>query len=239
MLETAPVLIRMKSLIDSWEDMADRRSIFLACYAVMTRNMLASINTGVFCDPVWVNRLLEEFAEYYFKAVANYETSMHASSQVWKLTFEATREPKIMPVQHLILGVNAHINYDLVLTLVDLLEPEWPTLSSSLRLERFADHCTINQIIARSVDEVQDTILERHSPGMDLIDKIFGRLDEWMISNMIARWRDRVWQQSVQWVEAVSAEEKISVLKQVESSALRKAQWIKMQWKKQDFEKNI
>ena len=64
--DSQPVLNRMQRLIDQWESCSDRRRFFLACYRMMTANMLAAIERKEFDDPAWVARLLEHFAEYYF-----------------------------------------------------------------------------------------------------------------------------------------------------------------------------
>jgi len=44
-----------------------------------------------------------------------------------------------LTVQNLILGVNAHINYDLVLATADMLEPEWSQLDEERRQARHDD----------------------------------------------------------------------------------------------------
>lgn len=36
----------------------------------------------------------------------------------------------------------------------------------------------MNRIIAGTVDEVQDAVLERYAPAMDLVDKLLDPLDE-------------------------------------------------------------
>ena len=102
-----------------------------------------------------------------------------------------------MALQRLFLGVNAHINYDLVLTLIDLLRDEWSHLDEHGIAHRLSDHRKVNEIIANTIDEVQDTILEREAPALDLIDKGLGRLDEMLIAKLITAWRDRVWEQAV------------------------------------------
>ena len=50
-------------------------------------------------------------------------------------------------LQNLLLGINAHINYDLVLTIYDMPAPEWERLTEEQRRRRFQDHCTVNVII--------------------------------------------------------------------------------------------
>jgi hypothetical protein len=226
-----PMLARMQSQVERWEASFDRRAIFLACYAVMTRNMLNSINSGIFNDPSWVGKLLGRFAEYYFEALETYQNGNPRLPLVWRETFNAALNPRILPVQHLILGVNAHINYDLVLTLVEMLRNEWPALNREGRSLRYLDHCTINRIIARSIDEVQDEILERYSPEMDLVDKAFGKLDEWAIARLISLWREQVWRRTQKWLEAESLDEQDRLHQNLERACLRKSKLILLQWR--------
>jgi hypothetical protein len=224
------VLRKMLEQIEVWEASQDRRAIFLSCYSVMTRNMIHSLKSGVFHDEKWVDELLNHFADYYFRAHEVYESGSETAPPIWRLTFEAAQNPKVLAVQHLILGVNAHINFDLVLALVDMLEPEWMSLADIGRRRRFQDHCTINTIIASSIDEVQDSILERYSPGMSLIDRAFGHLDEMLISKLITHWRERVWQNAARCVNCSSPEERDDLIRQVEGASLRKGQAILLRW---------
>jgi hypothetical protein len=126
-------LRRMQDTIDQWALTGDRRAVFLRCYAMMTQNILAGIEQGEFTDPAWVQLLLDRFADYYFSALEAYELRSPLTPGVWKTTFDAAQTPKTAAIQLLLMGVNAHINYDLVLVLVDLLEPEWARLPEAER----------------------------------------------------------------------------------------------------------
>lgn len=83
------------------------------------------------------------------------------------------------------MGINAHINFDLVLTIYDMLKEEWSQLSDLERQDRYEDHVKVNDIIYNSIDAVQDTIIEKEHPSMDIIDKLFGRVDEYLLSRFI------------------------------------------------------
>lgn len=218
-----PVIQRMQALIQQWEAAADRRSVFLSCYMLMTSNMLAAIDAGEFDDAGWVHTLLHRFADYYFDALTRYEQNSLATPAVWRVTFEAARRPQTHVLQNLLLGVNAHINYDLVLTLVDMLEREWAGLSPEQRQRRYADHCHVNQVIGQTVDCVQDTIVERLAPALDIVDKLLGPLDEWMASRLISHWRDQVWQHAVLLMETPQPAERERLRRQVEAASLQRA----------------
>jgi hypothetical protein len=220
MSELQSVVERMSGLVSQWEAAGDRRSIFLSCYRLMTGNMLAAIQAGEFRDGQWISALLEHFAGYYFNALQAYEAWPSTAPAVWRVTFDVARDPKPHVLQNLMLGINAHINYDLIFAIADLLEPEWEKLSQEMREGRYADHCHVNRVIARTVDSVQDTIVERYSPGMDLVDRGFGPLDEWAISRLITAFREHVWRQALHRVEAGTVEQREHLRHEVETECL-------------------
>ena len=219
-------MTRMLELVQRWQQAADQRFIFLDCYALMTRNMLAALAGTEFMDPRWVDRLLHRFAEYYFTALDAYEQDPDSTPRVWKIAHNSARAPHTMALQKLLLGVNAHINYDLVLALVDVLEVEWPKLTELQRSGRYTDHCRVNEVIGRTIDAVQDQVLDPVMPAMDIIDRIMGSLDERMISGLISNWRESVWQHATLLLESQDAGERTKYLKQVEEHALRLAEMI-------------
>jgi hypothetical protein len=111
-LPNAPVIHRMQSFVSEWESQSDQRSIFLSCYMLMTGNMLTAVDQKEFSDPQWVDGLLHAFADYYFIALDTYNLHPTSAPPVWKLAHDACRDPSMSPLQKLLLGVNAHINYD-------------------------------------------------------------------------------------------------------------------------------
>jgi hypothetical protein len=223
MVPEKPVLERMKDQIATWEAAEDRRYIFLSCYAMMTENMLAALQAGDFEDVDWVSRLLENFAGFYFRALEAYESDRSLTPAAWLIAFEATRRPKIHVLQNLVLGINAHVTYDLVLALADILSPEWQDLSEDQRRMRYHDHCHVNDIISKTVDRVQDQVVERLEPELRVVDTLLGPLDEWMTSLMIADWRDEVWKRATHLVEAKAEAERKELEKHVEEFSIRRA----------------
>ena len=215
------VIQQMQALIQNWTGINDSRRIFLSCYQLMTHNTLQAIERDEFFDSIWVKHMLNRFADYYFIALDKYETDPQAAPMVWQLAHNATRTAKAMAIQSLLLGVNAHINYDLVLTLVDVLTPEWNTLDEIQLRNRYTDHDRVNSIIASSIDAVQDEILEPAMPIMEFIDTGFGRLDERLISNLIRNWRENVWNNAIQILSNESMEYREEYITQVEKDALK------------------
>ena len=188
MINGQSVTVKMTSLLEGFEKVSDHRAIFLNCYLLMTQNMLKAVETREFQDPDWVFTFILHFADYYFEALTIYEEHDPAVPAVWRIAHQAADSPKTQVMQNLLLGINAHINYDLVLALVDLLEPGWNHLPAAACDQRRSDFYKVNEIIRNTIDAVQDEVVERYSPRMDLVDKMFGPFDEWVISRLISGW---------------------------------------------------
>jgi hypothetical protein len=217
------VMERMQSIIDGWEAASDRRAIFLGCYALMTGNMLEAIEQGVFEDNAWVSTLLQHFAEYYFNALLAYDSFPEKAPLVWRYAFDAANQPHVHVLRNLVLGVNAHINYDLVFALSDMLQDEWGQLTQEQRQSRYRDHCLVNKIITDTIDSVQDQVVDRYDAKMEVVDKILGPLDEWMTAWMIRDWREQVWLLAVQLIEALDEAERQAMIAAVEKHSLNRA----------------
>ncbi len=221
-----PVVAKMEQHIARWEAEQDSRSVFLSCYRLMTINMYQALEEGQFADPVWVGALLEHFANYYFIALEAYEAGDHATPEAWQIAFQAAKQPGLSVIQHLLLGVNAHINYDLVLAEVDLLDPEWPGLTPEQRASRQADHERVNQVIGETIDAVQDTILEPRQPRLEILDRLMGGLDEWLISRLIRHWRAEVWETALNFLETPDPESRASLRRMRSTQVVRMADTI-------------
>jgi hypothetical protein len=219
-----PIIDRMSTQLAGWQDTADQRSVFLQCYTLMTRNMLVAVDAGTFHDGVWVSTLLHRFADYYFRALDSFTLHASTTPRVWRHAFEMAQQPRIHSLQHLFLGVNAHIRYDLVLTLNDMLCGEWPELSEVQRQQRYADHSQVNRIIYETVNAVQDGVIEKLNPEMDIVDTLMGGLDEWLIYKLISRWRDQVWQQAHDMIACTADSDRTRVIYAVEERVMQHAE---------------
>ena len=193
-------IVAMDELVARWGE-ADRRSIFVRAYREMTSSMFAAIAAGEFEDGHWVERLLERFAEYYFEAVALHASDPDRCPAVWRVAFDATVEDGLSPLRALFLGINAHINYDLALCVADVMD-DWANLDDSTRESRQNDYEGVNLVIKRTVDTVQDEVVDPIAPGWGVVDLLMGPVDEWLFSTLIADWRHDTWDDALALLEA-------------------------------------
>jgi hypothetical protein len=75
-------------------------------------------------------------------------------------------------VNHLLLGMTAHILHDLPLAIAEVLPRD--------HRSRFrSDFLRLIWVIHRTIDTIQDRIATRYAPGLLLLDRLLGRVDEW------------------------------------------------------------
>jgi hypothetical protein len=70
--------------------------------------------------PQWLGRLDVIFANLYFDAVVNWQRNATKTARSWVPLFESRRRPDIMRIQFALAGMNAHINHDLPIALVQV-----------------------------------------------------------------------------------------------------------------------
>jgi hypothetical protein len=182
---------RLTTLEATFRERGDRRGAFLCVYARVTEAVGAAIDAGEFADPEWVTDYLVTFADLYREALLAYETGdLVALPDPWQVAFETAARGDALVVQDVVLGINAHVNYDLALALQRVgVGPD--------RRARYADHCAVNAVLRSLVDEVQDRIAEFYAPGVTDLDESFGRLDEALSMFSLREGRDSAWRSAV------------------------------------------
>jgi hypothetical protein len=170
------------------EDACTERShlgVFPAMYRGVTAAVLDAIRTGgFFDDDEGVEHLTIVFADLYFDAYDRYRGHDEAAG-CWVVAFETAESPQPrMILQHLLLGMNAHINLDLGLATYEAAGDDLPLMK--------ADFVRVNQILFQILDALQGG-LGQVSPRMKLIDRLGGQWDERMMRVGLRTCRDLAW----------------------------------------------
>lgn len=214
---------KMASQLAIWDHAGDGRAVFLDCYLRMTHAVLERVDDGAFDDPAWVARLLDRFADYYFDSIDG-GVSGRPIPEPWVLAHAAAVGQDAHPFQLLLAGVNAHINYDLVATTVDLLGDEWAGLDAAGRRARRRDYDAINDVIAATADLVQDEVVERRVRWFSVADVVLGRWDERAAVKLLTTWRTQVWRHATEILD--DPDHRDDRLAAVERQCARRAHWL-------------
>jgi hypothetical protein len=196
---------RLGELLEAFEAREDRRSMFLTVYSRVTGAVGDRIDRGGFEDPGWVADYLVAFANLYREAVHDFETGdLDALADPWQIAFEAAEQEGYHALQHVALGINAHINYDLALALHEV-------GVCSDRARKRTDHVAVTDVLRRLVDENQDRLAEKYDPGIAAIDESLGDLDELFSILAIDECRDSAWRTAVALSSSLSVRRRFAM----------------------------
>lgn len=218
---------RMKARLAQLETAGDNRRVFLEVYLAMTTKMARSLRGGNFLDPSWACRLTDNFADLYFAADDAFEAGTGCPA-VWERTFTIAREGRATTVEHALLGINAHITYDLPMAVARTIrDPGDDTLAHGrpppdVLARRRYDFEVVNQLIAETIDVVQTRLARRFLP-LRLLDPLAGRVDEYLAARFLRSARTQGWPIAVALLSATTDPEQERIRKHLEAVALHAA----------------
>ncbi|MEP6494679.1 MAG: DUF5995 family protein [bacterium] len=106
------VIVRLDEIIERAIDERDRLGYFAVLYRTVTAAVKDGIAAGRFEDGPRMERLDVIFANRYLHAFDSHRRGA-SPSRSWQVAFEAGSSRRVVILQHLLLGMNAHINLDL------------------------------------------------------------------------------------------------------------------------------
>jgi hypothetical protein len=162
------LVARMAELLAQLEDVGDPGRFFLGTYLRTTTAVGAALDRGLFEDPDWVIRWDVDFAELYLVAVEGHHHAPATVDAPWRLAFGA--DPGLPPEAHVLLGMNAHINYDLPQSLIRVIGPA-DFGSADVLARRGRDHERIDDVLASRVG-AEDAALERAGGRRTRLDRV-------------------------------------------------------------------
>lgn len=183
------LLERMRGLHETLEDEGNPARFFLGTYLRTTEAVGSALSAGRFEDPSWVAVWDVDFAGFYLDALEAHRKAPADVAAPWRLAFGA--DPGLPPEAHVLLGMNAHINYDLPQSLLDVILPEDFATPSVLDLRR-RDHERIDDVLAARVD-AEDSALERAGGRRTLVDRLLAPVNRRASRAFLREARQKVW----------------------------------------------
>lgn len=179
------VIERLGHQIDRCRSQDSRLGYFPALYRRVTVAVKEGIAQGAFEDGARMERLDVIFANRYLDA-ANQWTQGQSPTRSWRVAFEAAESWPPIVLQHLLLGINAHINLDLAIAAAQTAPG-----AALPALQRDFDH--INVILGNQVGNVK-TSLSSVWPLLRFYDRFAGGAADVMINFSMNRARNASWQ---------------------------------------------
>jgi hypothetical protein len=186
------LVVRMAASLEPLQAANDQRQYFHATYQRTTIAVAEALAQGSFADPGWVERWDVAFAELYLEALEAGLTG-RKPARPWAVAFGAPAS--LPPLRHVLLGMNAHINYDLPQALVAVISDEQfddPQLLAS----READHRAIDDVLTSRVAAEDDELASLSGP-IPLLDRLLRPFNRLGTQRFLREARRKVWANAI------------------------------------------
>ena len=182
------LIARMAALLEPLESAGDKRRYFHATYQRTTIAVAEEIKRGGFADPGWVEEWDVAFAGLYLDAL---EAGLAGKtpSRPWAIAFGAP--DGLPPLRHVLLGMNAHINFDLPQAIVAVISDE-QFADATLIARREADHRAIDEVLASRVAAEDEELASLSGPA-PLLDRLLAPLNRLGTQRFLREARQKVW----------------------------------------------
>ena len=182
----------MAALLETLREAGDHRQYFHATYYRTTIAVAEELRRGGFADPDWVERWDVAFADLYLDAIRD-SLAGRSTTRPWEIAFHAPAD--LPPLRHVLLGMNAHINYDLPQALLAVITDEQFS-DAALIARREADHRAIDSVLASRVAGEGDELARVSGPPSRL-DRLLEPLNRLGTRRFLREAREKVWANAI------------------------------------------
>ena len=174
----------LNSIISETKKEGSTLGYFTVLYCKVTQKVKEGITNGDFEDGPRMEHLDVVFANRYIKAYYEYK-SKQKPSLCWEIAFKKSDDFWLIMMQHLLLGMNAHINYDLGIAAAEVCPGN---AIHSLK----NDFNKINTILASLVGNVEKALSDIW-PTLKWILKKTNKVDTFLVDFSMQMARDGAW----------------------------------------------
>lgn len=168
----------------------DAARSFTGVYRRTTAAVGDEIARGGFLDGEWVDRWDEEFGLLYLRPLDAHRAGQPVSGP-WRVAFRQWEtQPELPPLRHVLVGINAHINYDLPQALLAVIS-DAELDDAALRRRRARDHEHVDEVLAARV--AAEDLLLRSVRAPSLLDRVLTPLNRLSTRRLLRESRAKVW----------------------------------------------
>jgi hypothetical protein len=183
-----PTALHRMRAIEALLPDSDGLKWFDLLYRMVTEAVLADLEIGRWEDRAWVTDLDVIFANLYFDAVRLWLTIPEGAPRAWRPLLAARHHDGISEVQYALAGMNAHINRDLPVAVIQACRDRG--ISPVKGSPQYRDYQRINAILTR-VETIAVEVLGRGPVG--LITRGLGKIDDVLAMWSVRKARSSAW----------------------------------------------
>jgi hypothetical protein len=197
------VLTALDEIIETSKEMSSPLGYFAALYRKVTQKVKDGIEAkNVFQNNPRMERLDVIFASRYIDAYRAYQKG-ETTTLSWMEAFDLSKKYWPIVLQHLLIGMNAHINLDLGIAAAEVMQGK--------DIDDLEDDFNkINEILADLVGDVEKDLTEIW-PRLKWVLKYTHTFDDFLINFSMKEAREGAWKFAVQFHGTVQSEQPAAI----------------------------
>lgn len=208
----------------------DWQAPFQLTYLTFSERIFQALTARRFRDHAWATDMCCRFIEVYEHQLGRWQSRDPGLCRPWRIAFESMEDGKVNALQAMLLGMNAHIHYDLAFTTLGACRWAGDLPDSAARRSlaasrsgvpagRYHDFLLVNQVGWESLSHIQDEVLSTFSRlfywGNRLVRDVSKRVGQ----RVFLHARDTSWTQTTLLIHARDGVERSRVARVIDAYA--------------------
>lgn len=193
------VIAALDNIIETSKTNNDPLGYFAALYRQVTVKVKEGIASNFFEDGPRMEKLDVIFASRYINAYYAYKNNEPVTAS-WKKAFDLSKKYWPIVLQHLLIGMNAHINLDLGIAAAEVMKGKD---IQSLK----GDFDKINEVLSSLVHTIENDLTEIW-PTLKKLLKWTGKIDNFLVDFSMEIARDGAWDFAVKYADTPENQQK-------------------------------
>jgi hypothetical protein len=209
----------LRLLTDRLRERDDSRAAFSEVYSLITWRVACNVEAprSVFLEPAWVSRLAGRFCELYLRTLA-----VGPGCSTWAASYRYAGRRATAPIQEAVLGLSAHINYDLPIGIYQNIVELGGRGDPSMLARYKHDHDAVNELLDQTVAETFERLANGHGCAVSaFISRRASAVAHRAIMQMLVTWRAWVWGEVLALLAASGPRERAVIVRRMDRRASR------------------
>ena len=187
----------LAEVADRFYRVRDPRAAFPEIYGVITREVAAELRSAEcgFIEPAAISELMGRFATRYLETLQWSLDGARQDCEAWRVAYEYAARRATIPFQDVVLGLSAHINYDLAVGISQTIIANGLHQDERMTARFKHDHDHVNVLLRRSVPECFERVVSRYGCRFSQLAWSRGSrpVTFRVVMSVLSVWRERIW----------------------------------------------
>lgn len=186
----------LAEVADRFYRVRDPRAAFPEIYGIITREVAAELRSSDcgFIEPAAISELMGRFCARYLETLTWSLDGARQDCDAWRVAYDYAARRATIPFQDVVLGLSAHINYDLAVGISQTIIAHGLHRDEQMTARFKHDHDHVNVLLRRSIPECFERVVDRYGCRFSHLAWNRSRPVTFrVVMSVLSVWRERIW----------------------------------------------